>query len=149
MGGFTTRGQFVVKEVAGLAQPAQEIANLSSRYPVICFNGPMGAGKTTLIKQVCALLGVTDGVSSPTYSLVNEYATDSGNAVYHFDFYRITNPGEAVDIGAMEYFADGSICLIEWPQNVESLLPFSQLMVNIDIQDNDRIITLTTPTNEN
>lgn len=129
--------------------PSSEIANLSAQYPVICFNGPMGAGKTTLIKEVCKLLNVTDGVSSPTYSLVNEYATESGVPVYHFDFYRINSAEEAVDMGGVEYFDSGNVCLIEWSEKVETLLPYSVLIVNIDIQDNNRIITLSTPTNEN
>lgn len=142
-------GQFEVKEVAELPLPAREIANASAQYPVICFNGPMGAGKTTLIKEVCKLLNVTDGVSSPTYSLVNEYATQGGKPVYHFDFYRINSVDEAVDMGAVEYFDSGNVCLIEWAEKVEILLPFSVLLVNIDIQENNRIITLSTPTNEN
>lgn len=141
--------QFVVKEVAELPLPANEIANFSAQYPVICFNGPMGAGKTTLIKEVCKLLKVIDGVSSPTYSLVNEYATEGGAPVYHFDFYRINSVDEAVDMGAVEYFDSGNVCLIEWSEKVETLLPYSVLIVNIDIQDNNRIITLSTPTNEN
>jgi tRNA threonylcarbamoyladenosine biosynthesis protein TsaE len=109
----------------------------------------MGAGKTTLIKEVCKLLNVTDGVSSPTYSLVNEYASQNGKPVFHFDFYRINSVEEAVDMGAVEYFDSGNVCLIEWPEKVEILLPYSVLLVNIDIQDNNRIITLSTPTNEN
>lgn len=142
-------GQFEVKEVTELPLPAHEIANASAQYPVICFNGPMGAGKTTLIKEVCKLLNVTDGVSSPTYSLVNEYASQNGKPVFHFDFYRINSVDEAVDMGAVEYFDSGNVCLIEWPEKVEILLPYSVLLVNIDIQDNNRIITLSTPTNEN
>ncbi len=142
-------GQFEVKEVTELPLPANEIANATAQYPVVCFNGPMGAGKTTLIKEVCKLLNVTDGVSSPTYSLVNEYATQGGKPVFHFDFYRINSVDEAVDMGAVEYFDSGNVCLIEWPEKVEILLPFSVLLVNIDIQDNNRIITLSTPTNEN
>ncbi len=149
MGGYTTLGQFEVKEVTELPLPANEIANATAQYPVVCFNGPMGAGKTTLIKEVCKLLNVTDGVSSPTYSLVNEYATQGGKPVFHFDFYRINSVDEAVDMGAVEYFDSGNVCLIEWPEKVEILLPFSVLLVNIDIQDNNRIITLSTPTNEN
>lgn len=149
MGRYSALAQFTVKEIAELQLPAKEIANASAQYPVVCFNGPMGAGKTTLIKEVCKWLNVTDGVSSPTYSLVNEYATQSGNPVYHFDFYRINSVDEAVDMGAAEYFDSGNVCLIEWPEKVEILLPYSVLLVNIDIQDNNRIITLSTPTNEN
>ena len=138
----------MVKSEQELAVPAAEIARLAQLYPIICFNGSMGAGKTTMIKQVCAHLQVTDAVSSPTYSVVNEYHTAAGKSVYHFDFYRLDDPAEAIDIGTLEYFDSGSTWLLEWPEKIEGLLPKPILLVNIDIVDTDRVITLTTPTNE-
>jgi tRNA threonylcarbamoyladenosine biosynthesis protein TsaE len=86
------------------------------------FDGEMGAGKTTLIKAVCKQLGVVDEVSSPTFSLVNEYKTTIGKTIYHFDFYRIKNIEEVYDIGYEDYFFSGNICLIEWPEKVSELL---------------------------
>lgn len=86
------------------------------------FDGPMGSGKTTLIQAVCAELGVNDEITSPTFSLVNEYRTNSGDTLYHFDFYRITDISEVYDIGYEDYFFSGCICLIEWPAKIEELL---------------------------
>lgn len=148
MGVQPAEWEFEVKSIEDLQKPAQKIAELATNYPVIAFNGPMGAGKTTLIKQVCAQLHVTDETGSPTYSLVNEYATQSGKPVYHFDFYRINDLEEALDMGALEYFDSGNTCLIEWPEKVETLLPKQILLVNIEIKESYRIITIILP-NEN
>ena len=82
----------------------------------------MGAGKTTLIKEICASLGILTPITSPTFSLVNEYQTPSGKPIYHFDFYRINSIEEVYDIGYEDYFYSGHICLIEWPEKIESLL---------------------------
>ena len=107
-----------------LPQVAAEVVDWLQQAPAVWrFNGAMGAGKTTFIKQVCRVLGVVDMVQSPTFSLVNEYLTDEEELVYHFDFYRIETPEEAVHIGAQEYFDSGHLCLIEWPERVEGLLP--------------------------
>jgi tRNA threonylcarbamoyladenosine biosynthesis protein TsaE len=106
--------------------------------------GEMGAGKTTLIKSVCQVLGVKDIVQSPTYGLVNEYAFDKGK-VYHFDFYRIKNEVEALDIGFEEYIHTDNYCFIEWPTKIPSLLPLNYLKININFVDqNQRIIHLST-----
>lgn len=148
MGAAPLQWEYEVKSVKDLQLPAQKIAELALQHPVIAFNGPMGAGKTTLIKQVCAQLQVTDETSSPTYSLVNEYATQSGKPVYHFDFYRINDIEEALDMGALEYFDSGNTCLIEWPEKVETLLPKQILIVNIEITESYRIVTIILP-NEN
>lgn len=99
--------------------------------PIILFEGPMGAGKTTLIKELCRQLGVEENVSSPTFALVNEYEGRGGKLIYHFDFYRINQEREALDIGAPEYFESGSLCLIEWPSMIPSLLPEHYLLVEI------------------
>ena len=105
----------------------------SSDHTVVAFYGKMGAGKTTFVKALCTHLGVTDNVTSPTFAIVNEYAlpTDSawGSAVYHFDFYRLRRPEEFFDMGAEEYLESGNLCLMEWPEVVESYLPDDTLVV--------------------
>ncbi len=115
---------------------------------VILFKGAMGAGKTTLIKATCRALGVNDEVSSPTFSLVNEYATLRA-LVYHFDFYRIRNEMEALDIGLEEYLSSGHYCFIEWPEKISNLLFTDFDIVKIDVRENgERIIELRGATDE-
>jgi tRNA threonylcarbamoyladenosine biosynthesis protein TsaE len=97
---------------------------------VFAFYGGMGAGKTTFIKAVCEQLGVKDAVTSPTFAIVNEYASDLG-PVYHFDFYRIKNLGEVMDLGFEDYAYSGNICLMEWPELIEDLLPDNTVNVHI------------------
>jgi tRNA threonylcarbamoyladenosine biosynthesis protein TsaE len=119
--------------------------NLLGSFPagrVFAFFGEMGAGKTTIIKAVCKVLGVAENVSSPTFALVNEYATGHGMPVYHFDFYRIENEQEAVDIGVDEYFTSGNHCFVEWPEKILHLLPEGTLRVHITVKNETRIITM-------
>lgn len=99
-------------------------------------HGQMGAGKTTFIKEVCLLLGVKETVSSPTFSIVNEYVGIDNQKIYHFDFYRIKHESEALDIGVDEYFDSKSFCLVEWPSKIPSLLPKSVLNITLEIIDN-------------
>jgi len=116
---------------------------LLKSYPVkrlFAFFGEMGAGKTTFIKAVCKALGVTENISSPTFALVNEYADKEGEPVYHFDFYRIENEQEAIDIGVRDYFYSGHYCFIEWPEKILHLLPEDTIRVYISIQNETRII---------
>ncbi len=101
---------------------ADQLFKLSKGKKIWAFYGAMGVGKTTLIKVICQHLGVTNEVTSPTFSLVNEYPTKTGKMVYHFDFYRIKNMEEVMDIGYEEYFDSGNICLLEWPEKIEPLL---------------------------
>lgn len=101
---------------------AAQLFELAHQKKIWAFYGDLGAGKTTLIKAICAATGVTAEVSSPTFSMVNQYQTRSGNAVFHFDFYRIKTIEEAYDIGYEEYFDSGNLCLIEWPETIEPLL---------------------------
>lgn len=116
----------------------QEIAKALLKEAMPCriwlFYGEMGAGKTTLIKEMCTALGVTDNMSSPTFSIVNEYATSGRETVYHFDFFRIKNEAEAYDIGTEDYFDSGNYCFIEWPEKIPSLIPASHAEVNITTQ---------------
>lgn len=110
---------------------AEAIIGHLKTHPVVAFHGPMGAGKTTLIAEILRRLGSSDEVSSPTFALVNEYLTAANDPVYHFDFYRIDTPAEALDMGVMEYLDSGSVCLLEWPERIIDLLPPDTLHVNI------------------
>lgn len=106
------------------------------------FHGEMGAGKTTFIKAICAELGVKDGMSSPTFSLVNEYVTEKGDPIYHFDFYRIDSENDAYNVGLHEYFDTGDYCFVEWPEKVPSILPVGTVHVKIAVQQNQRSISV-------
>jgi tRNA threonylcarbamoyladenosine biosynthesis protein TsaE len=108
----------------------------SAKSKTLLFFGEMGAGKTTLIKEICKQLDVVDSISSPTFSLVNEYQTSKEVAVFHFDFYRITDEKEAFDMGIEEYLYNNDWCLIEWPQNVENLLPLEAVKLHLSILEN-------------
>lgn len=134
--------QFVSKSLTDLETVAQQIIKNSDDCKCLVFYGEMGVGKTTLIKRICKVLNVTDRVSSPTFSLVNEYATSAGEAVYHFDFYRIKTEEEAMDIGIEEYLYSGDYCLIEWPEKISSLLPSERIEVYLSIEKEARIINL-------
>ncbi|RZM29920.1 MAG: tRNA (adenosine(37)-N6)-threonylcarbamoyltransferase complex ATPase subunit type 1 TsaE [Pedobacter sp.] len=132
-----------IQQPEDLKQAATALLAFAGSAKLFIFEGEMGAGKTTFIKQVCQALGVDDLVSSPTFSIVNEYLSPSGS-VYHFDFYRIKNLQEAYDIGYEDYFYSGDICLIEWPEKVTELLPPSYVKVSINILgDTRRSITFT------
>ena len=113
---------------------AAYIAKQTSAIPVWLFRGEMGSGKTTLIKAVCRALLVEDAMSSPTFSIVNEYASGAGK-IYHFDFYRLKNEREALDIGTEEYFYSGYPCFLEWPEKVPSLIPETHGEVTISIKN--------------
>lgn len=108
----------------------------SSKSKTLLFYGEMGAGKTTLIKEICKELGIKDVANSPTFSLVNEYHTARSEIVYHFDFYRIEDENEAYDIGIEDYFYADAWCLIEWPQNIENLLPLESTKIYISVLEN-------------
>ena len=103
----------------------------------MAFRGEMGAGKTTLIRAICDALGVTDTVTSPTFAIVNEYRGEGIPPVYHFDFYRIDRIEEAFDFGYEEYFYGGDLCLVEWPEKIESLLPDDAMTVRIEVTGED------------
>lgn len=129
--------------LADLPSAAREIIRIGEGFKLWAFYGEIGAGKTTLIREICKALGVTGDSTSPTYSLVNEYRTVSGSTVYHFDFYRINTLVEAYDIGYEDYFYSGNLCLIEWPQNIAPLLEGeSVLRISIEKQGEARTISI-------
>ncbi|QOD61464.1 tRNA (adenosine(37)-N6)-threonylcarbamoyltransferase complex ATPase subunit type 1 TsaE [Polaribacter haliotis] len=108
----------------------------SVKNKTLLFYGEMGVGKTTLIKEICKQLGVLDNISSPTFSLVNEYQTSENNKVFHFDFYRIEDENEALDMGIEDYLYNNDWCLIEWPENVENLLPLESVAIHLSTLEN-------------
>ena len=124
---------FIVTDISGLYPVAESLISIcrENNYPIIAFYGKMGAGKTTLIKVICEIMGVDEVVSSPTFSLVNEYHTGDDEIIYHFDFYRINDISEAYDFGYEEYFYSDNFCFIEWPEKIEELLPDNTFSVNI------------------
>ncbi len=129
---------FLMKEIEidsldKLSEVAEAIVTSLNGRNVVAFCGAMGAGKTTLISAIMEHLGSKDVVTSPTFALVNQYATASNEVVYHFDFYRINRIEEVYDMGYEEYFYSGDLCLIEWPELVEDLLPEEAMVVRIDI----------------
>lgn len=122
-----------ITSIDGLPMVAEKILTSFKGKRLFAFQGTMGAGKTTLIKEICKQLQVVEVVNSPTFSLVNEYTTASGGFLYHFDFYRIKKIEEAYDFGYEEYFFGEGICLIEWPEVIEELIPEDTVAVKIDL----------------
>ena len=135
--------EIVIKDLEDLDRAAREFLKEIADHTLVAFYAPMGAGKTTCTTAVCKALGVQeDAVSSPTFAIVNEYRGGQGQPIFHFDFYRIDKPAEALDIGLYDYLDSGELCLMEWPENVEELLPEETLKVQIQVQaDNSRILS--------
>ncbi|HEV7348655.1 tRNA (adenosine(37)-N6)-threonylcarbamoyltransferase complex ATPase subunit type 1 TsaE [Telluribacter sp.] len=123
------------RDLSELDSVAAQLLSLGNSVPVWLFEGTMGAGKTTLIKKLCSQLGVVSLVQSPTFALVNEYQTAEGGLIYHFDFYRIKNETEALDMGVEEYFDAGDYCFVEWPGRILSLWPSSYLLVDMSTDE--------------
>ena len=123
--------KIVVNCISELDDLSKIILNNRKERDIICFYGEMGVGKTTLIKVICKELGIEDNVSSPTFSIVNEYISSLGDSVYHFDFYRIKDEEEALDMGYEEYFFKNSLCFVEWPEKVSSLIPEEALKIKM------------------
>jgi tRNA threonylcarbamoyladenosine biosynthesis protein TsaE len=130
-----------INNLSGLPAVAKKVLASLENEKVIAFYGEMGAGKTTFIKAICEEMGVTDTISSPTFSIVNEYRGRNGKKIYHFDFYRIKNQDEAYDMGYEEYFYSGALCLIEWPEKIKDLLPLETRKVTITKEEESRVIS--------
>ena len=128
-----------INSLEEISAVAEEFIRLAMQEDtVFAFNGQMGAGKTTFIKALCEALGVSEPVTSPTFAIVNEYRSDeTGELIYHFDFYRIKKLEEAYDMGCEDYFYSGAVCLIEWPELVEDLLPGNTVWVDIKVNDDE------------
>lgn len=132
-----------IPSIESLPVAAQQFVDAIGDRRIFAFYGAMGAGKTTFVKAVCELLGVTDAVNSPTFAIVNEYEAGNGEPIYHFDFYRIKRMDEVLDIGYEEYVDSGALCLMEWPELIEPLLPDETVRVTITVNtDGTRTVEL-------
>ena len=132
----------IINGLDSIDDAAAEFLRQTEGHNLIALYGQMGAGKTTFTTALCKVLGVReDAVSSPTFAIVNEYKAASGDSVFHFDFYRITKLAEALDIGFYDYMDSGCLCIMEWPENIEELLPEETLKVHINVSD-DEVRTL-------
>jgi len=127
-----------IDSLDGLPDAALAVLDALAGRTVVAFRGEMGAGKTTLIGAMLGRLGSADTVTSPTFALVNHYRTRAGRPVYHFDFYRIDRVEEAYDFGYEEYFYSGDLCLVEWPEKIEELLPDDTMTVRIRVDGPER-----------
>ncbi|WP_121808364.1 tRNA (adenosine(37)-N6)-threonylcarbamoyltransferase complex ATPase subunit type 1 TsaE [Mucilaginibacter kameinonensis] len=134
--------QLSVNSLSQLPQAAEAILANSAGNKIFLFYGEMGAGKTTLIKTLCEQLGVTEQATSPTFSIVNEYI-GRDSRIFHFDFYRLKNQTEALDMGYEEYFYSDAYCFIEWPEKIPDLLPIHYTTVRIEVSDaSSRLISI-------
>ena len=135
--------EIIVRGLEDLPSAAKTFLEAIGSHRLVAFYAPMGAGKTTFTTALCRALGVReDAVSSPTFAILNEYRAASGEPIYHFDFYRINRLAEALDLGLYDYLDSGYLCLMEWPENIEELLPEETLKVFISVQaDNSRKIS--------
>ena len=132
-----------ITSLDNIQEAARQFIAAMGDNTVFAFYGKMGAGKTTFIKAICECLGVTDVINSPTFAIVNEYRSENGELIYHFDFYRIKKLEEVYDMGYEDYFYSGALCFIEWPELVEELLPTDAIKVTIEETENDeRIVSM-------
>lgn len=138
--------EIIIESLEKIKEAAHQFVSEMGDNTVFAFYGKMGAGKTTFVKAICDELGVEDVITSPTFSIVNEYRSDiAGELIYHFDFYRIKKLDEVYDMGYEDYFYSGAICFIEWPELIEDLLPGNTVKVCIEEGNNgERKVTLST-----
>ena len=136
------RQEIIIKDINDLDRAAKEFLEKLGDRTLVAFYAPMGSGKTTFTTAICRILGVTDPVGSPTFAIVNEYMRADGDPMYHFDFYRISKPSEAIEIGLYDYLDSGCLCLMEWPENIDGLLPEETLRVEIAVNpDQSRTVS--------
>ncbi len=133
----------VINDISTIREAARAFIETIGERRIFAFYGQMGAGKTTFIKAICEELGVADVITSPTFAIVNEYTVASGDPIYHFDFYRIKRVDEFFDIGGEDYFLSGNLCLIEWPELIDEVLPEDAVRVEISEQsDGSRLVKI-------
>lgn len=146
MATFADTMKILIKNLEALPEAADRFIEVLGDRRVVAFHGGMGAGKTTFISALCRRLGVGDTAASPSFAIINEYvARPSGDLIYHFDFYRFESPEEALEIGAEDYFYSDNLCLIEWPERVDALLPPDCVDVTIEVDELTGERTLTIP----
>lgn len=126
--------EITIKSLDTIHEAAKEFVKEMGESKVFAFYGKMGAGKTTFIKALCEVLGVEDVITSPTFAIINEYTDGKGDPIYHFDFYRIKKLEEVYDMGYEDYFYSGNLCLLEWPELIEDILPENVIKVTIEEQ---------------
>lgn len=131
-----------ISHINQIYQITEVIIDLTKYQKHFLFEAPMGAGKTTIIKTICKSLGVKDSISSPTYSIVNEYETSSDKLIYHFDLYRLEQEEELLDIGIDEILASEAICFFEWPKKILNFLPSTYVWVNISLNGGTRVVQI-------
>jgi tRNA threonylcarbamoyladenosine biosynthesis protein TsaE len=134
--------KFFIADINEIQKTAIDFLKNFPNQKIFAFHGDLGAGKTTFIKALCEKLGVKDQMSSPSFSIVNEYNSENGNSIYHFDLYRLKSPQEAFDIGMEEYLYSGNYCFIEWPERAEGILPEETVHVKMVVEDGRRIISV-------
>jgi len=130
--------EILIKDKKHLPAAAKMLLKHTRKKKVFALYGSMGSGKTTIIKVICDILDVTDIVTSPTFTLVNEYKTSNGEAIYHIDFYRIKKQEEVFDFGIEEYLTGDSYCFMEWPELIEEILPEGIVRIRITVEDNEQ-----------
>jgi tRNA threonylcarbamoyladenosine biosynthesis protein TsaE len=132
--------RILIKDKKYLPAAARKILEHTSGQKLLAFYGSMGAGKTTIVKAICKVLGAGDIVTSPTFTMVNEYLTNKNEIIYHIDFYRIKKVEEVFDFGIEEYFSSGSYCFMEWPELIGGILPPETVKIRITIGEKDQRI---------
>jgi tRNA threonylcarbamoyladenosine biosynthesis protein TsaE len=132
--------EIIIKHKKNISAAVKKLLKNYSNIRIFAFRGPMGAGKTTIIKEICKLLGATDITSSPTFTIVNEYRRKGADPLFHIDLYRIRKTEEAYDIGIEEYLSGGFYCFIEWPDLIEEILPEGTVHISITVGDNEERI---------
>lgn len=136
--------QIIIKNITEIRDASRKLLDAIGDRRIVALRGTMGAGKTTLTSEMMRLLKMDYEASSPTFAIVNEYhSSETGQTVYHFDFYRLESPAEAFEIGVEDYWDSGNLCLMEWAENIEDILPEDTLFVDIEeLPDSSRLITV-------
>jgi tRNA threonylcarbamoyladenosine biosynthesis protein TsaE len=132
--------EIIIKDKKHLHAAAKKLLEHAGDKRIFAFYGSMGSGKTTIIKAICEVLGAVDIISSPTFTLVNEYRTSGAESIFHIDFYRIKKQEEVYDFGVEEYLTGDSYCFMEWPELVEEILPQETVCVKITVDDKEQRI---------